>query len=102
MKECKHGVASIMVDAEKRCPLCVIADLQDRVRRLWVESLRDRIRFHAHLYYNLDHNLISDGQYDEMLKNLQKIERDHPELVTPDSPTQLVGESISHPLRGVR
>ena len=65
-----------------------------------VERLRDTIRFHAHIYYNLDHNLISDYQYDQLYNNLKHLERMHPELVTPDSPTQLVGITVSAPLSG--
>ncbi len=66
---------------------------------LRLEALKDAIRFHAHLYYNLDRNEISDAEYDGMVKELEKFERDHPGSVTSDSPTQLVGEAISAPLR---
>lgn len=65
---------------------------------LRVERLRDTIRFHAYMYYNLDRNLISDHQYDTLYNNLKKLERDHPELVTPDSPTQLVDVAVAAPL----
>lgn len=67
-----------------------------------IESLRDSIRFHAHLYYNQDRAEISDSQYDKMFKRLQELEEKHPKLVTPNSPTQLVGEEISAPLREKR
>lgn len=67
-----------------------------------MERLRNTIRFHAHLYYNLDKPEITDAEYDYIYKRLQKMEKDHPKLVTPDSPTQLVGGAISEPLRGGR
>jgi len=73
--------------------------LIQEVRKLHVEQLRDTIRFHAHLYYNLDRNEITDHQYDQMFKRLQEIEEAHPGCLTKDSPTQLVGENISKPLR---
>jgi DNA ligase (NAD+) len=53
--------------------------------------LRDALRHHEHQYYVLDEPEISDAEYDEMMRALQAIEREHPEVVTPDSPTQRVG-----------
>jgi DNA ligase (NAD+) len=55
------------------------------------ESLRETIRHHERQYYVLDQPEISDTEYDELVQRLQRIERDHPALVTPDSPTQRVG-----------
>jgi len=73
--------------------------LQTLKRITEVEMLRDSIRFHAHLYYNLDRPMISDTMYDQLFKELQRFEREYPEMITPDSPTQLVGEAISAPLK---
>ena len=56
-------------------------------------SLRETIRRHEHLYYVLDQPEISDAEYDALLARLKEIEQRHPELVTPDSPTQRVGGS---------
>ncbi len=58
---------------------------------LTVEELRDQIRYHAHRYYVLDAPEISDADYDALLRRLIAIETEHPELVTPDSPTQRIG-----------
>jgi DNA ligase (NAD+) len=55
------------------------------------EALRDKLRHHEHLYYVLDAPEISDAEYDAMMRELQALEAAHPELVTPDSPTQRVG-----------
>jgi DNA ligase (NAD+) len=55
------------------------------------EKLRDEIRRHEHLYFVLDAPEISDAEFDALVNELKKIEREHPELVTPDSPTQRVG-----------
>src|SRR5690606_792701 len=56
-----------------------------------IQALRDEIRHHAHRYYALDEPEISDAQYDALLAELRTLEERHPELVTPDSPTQRVG-----------
>jgi DNA ligase (NAD+) len=55
------------------------------------EKLREEIRRHEHLYFVLDAPEISDAEFDALVNELKKIEREHPELVTPDSPTQRVG-----------
>ena len=60
-----------------------------------VEELRERIRHHDHLYYVVNEPEVSDRQYDELFAELQGLERQHPEFVTADSPTQRVsGEPI--------
>ena len=56
-----------------------------------IETLRRSLHEHAHRYYVLDDPLISDAEYDRLFQQLQAIEAAHPELVTPDSPTQRVG-----------
>ena len=56
-----------------------------------IESLREQIRHHNYLYHVLDAPEIPDIEYDRLVRNLQALEEDHPDLVTPDSPTQRVG-----------
>jgi len=56
-----------------------------------IEKLRTEIRHHEHLYYVLDAPEISDAQYDALVNELRRLEAAHPELITPDSPTQRVG-----------
>ena len=56
-----------------------------------IEKLRDEIRRHDEHYYVENAPEISDREYDQLLENLQKLEEAHPELITPDSPTQRVG-----------
>ena len=53
--------------------------------------LRNMLNEHSYNYYVLDAPTIPDYEYDRMLRQLEEIETDHPELVTPDSPTQRVG-----------
>jgi DNA ligase (NAD+) len=60
------------------------------VRRAWQE-LADEVRGHQFRYYVKDAPVISDGDFDELLGQLSALEDEHPELRTPDSPTQLVG-----------
>jgi len=60
-----------------------------------IGSLRDQIRLHDRLYYVENNPKISDHEYDLLLKRLEKIEKENPELITPDSPTQRVaGEPV--------
>src|SRR5882762_5999530 len=56
-----------------------------------IESLRDKIRHHEYRYYVLDDPEISDAEFDKLVNELKKIEGEHPELITQDSPTQRVG-----------
>ena len=56
-----------------------------------IEKLRAELRRHETLYYVLDTPEISDAEYDALMRRLQELEQQHPELVTPDSPTQRVG-----------
>jgi DNA ligase (NAD+) len=56
-----------------------------------VDEIRVRIRDAAHRYYVLSDPDISDAEYDELMRELEGIEADYPDLVTPDSPTQSVG-----------
>jgi DNA ligase (NAD+) len=56
-----------------------------------IEKLREELRRHEHLYYVLDAPAISDQEYDALMNQLKRLEADHPELITPDSPTQRVG-----------
>ncbi|MCA9139804.1 MAG: NAD-dependent DNA ligase LigA [Planctomycetales bacterium] len=57
-----------------------------------VEALRDEIRTHDHAYYVLAKPSISDLEYDRLLEELRNLETEHPELLTPDSPTQRIGD----------
>ncbi len=70
--------------------LRAMTDAADRVR-----ALRDRIRAADHAYYVLDRPLLSDPEYDRLVRELQALEADHPDLVTPDSPTQRVSGTPS-------
>jgi DNA ligase (NAD+) len=56
-----------------------------------INELRERIRHHEHRYYVLDDPEISDAEFDQLLRELREWESKHPELLTPDSPTQRVG-----------
>lgn len=61
-------------------------DIHDKI-----EKLREEIRHHEYLYYGLDAPELSDADFDLLMQQLKKLEAAHPELVTPDSPTQRVG-----------
>jgi len=56
-----------------------------------IDSLRDKLRHHEYLYYVLDQPEISDQEFDRLMQQLKDLEAEHPDLITPDSPTQRVG-----------
>jgi DNA ligase (NAD+) len=56
-----------------------------------IDALREEIQHHEHLYYVLDEPVLTDAQYDALVNRLKALEAEHPELITPDSPTQRVG-----------
>jgi len=63
--------------------------LQERV-----DALRELLHHHAHQYYVLDQPEIPDAEYDRLFRELQELEAQHPQLATPDSPTQRVGGAV--------
>ncbi|MBN1213625.1 MAG: NAD-dependent DNA ligase LigA [candidate division Zixibacteria bacterium] len=66
------------------------------------EKLKDEINYHNRLYYVLDRPEISDAEYDILFDRLLEIEKKHPDLVTPDSPSQRVGTEPSKKFEPVR
>jgi len=67
-----------------------------------VEELKEIINHHNYRYYVLDAPEVSDAEYDELMRELIEIETAHPELVTPDSPTQRVGGEPSEAFAPVK
>lgn len=67
-----------------------------------IESLRQVIRRHTYLYYVLDAPEISDAEFDALMTTLRTLEQAHPELMTPDSPTQRVGGQVQEQFSKVR
>ena len=67
-----------------------------------IESLREEIRYHNYRYHTLDDIEIPDAEYDRLMRELRVLEEQHPELVTPDSPTQRVGAEPSAALVKVK
>ena len=59
-----------------------------------IEKLRDLINYHSNLYYTEDRTEISDFEYDALMNELKRMEKENPELITPDSPTQRIGGKI--------
>ena len=66
-----------------------MADLEAAQDR--INELRERINRHSYLYYTLDSPEIADAEYDALVRELERLEEQYPQLVTPDSPTQRVG-----------
>ncbi len=59
--------------------------------RTKIDNIRSELNDHNYRYYVLDDPVISDAEYDRLLRELQSLEDTHPELITDDSPTQRVG-----------
>ena len=74
MPETRSSSAASLVEAGKR-----------------IDELRDELRHHEYQYYVLDSPEISDAEYDALMRELRALESRHPELITPDSPSQRVG-----------
>ena len=64
-------------------------------RKVKLKSLRNVLRFHEYRYYILNDPLISDFEYDQLFKALEKIETENPNLITSDSPTQRVAKGLT-------
>ena len=67
-----------------------------------IEKLREEIEYHNYRYYILNDPVITDQEYDELMKRLIELEKKYPELVTPDSPTQRVGGKVAEGFKKVR
>lgn len=67
-----------------------------------IEELREEIRYHDYNYYILNNPKISDEQYDLLYKELEKLESEYPELITPDSPTQRVGSDLTKEFKPIQ
>src|SRR6202521_1530514 len=66
------------------------------------EKLREQINHHNYRYYVLDDPEVTDAEYDQLMRRLEALEREHPELATPDSPTQRIGAAPSEKFRVVK
>ena len=64
--------------------------MSDELKTRWLEIV-DKLEHHNYRYYVLDDPEITDAEYDELMRELLEIEKQHPEWVTPDSPSQRVG-----------
>jgi DNA ligase (NAD+) len=67
-----------------------------------IAELREQLRYHLYRYHALDDPIISDAEYDALMRELRALEQAHPALVTPDSPTQRVGSAPSEKFAKVR
>lgn len=82
-----------------------VSEISADLHREW-DELAAKVRKHRDLYYN-GQPVITDGEFDELFRRLQKLEEDHPELAVPDSPTKEVGApatdtafaDVTHPQR---
>ena len=75
----------------------MLVDLAQRA-----QQLREQLNYHSYRYYVLSDPVVSDAEYDLLYNELLALEREHPELITPDSPTQRSGSDISDEFPKVR
>ena len=69
--------------------------LQKQLQKSEIEELRNVLRFHEYRYYVMDDPLIADNEYDQVYKQLERIEKENPELITQGSPTQRVAKGLT-------
>lgn len=77
-----------------------MSNVPEEIRKR-VEQLREEIEYHNYRYYVLASPVITDEEYDRLMRELIELERQYPELVTPDSPTQRVSEKVLDEFRSV-
>lgn len=68
-----------------------MSDKEKEQAKAEIERLKKEINHHNYLYYVLDNPSVTDAEYDRLLRKLEELEKKHPDLVTPDSPTQRIG-----------
>ena len=83
-----------LYDLSKKLLYSPQADLRNEAADQHAEVLRRAIRYHEWRYYVQNDPVISDFEYDQLFKQLEALERQFPEIITPDSPTQRVGKDL--------
>src|SRR5210317_252524 len=78
----------------------VLNEIPEQVRQR-VKELREQIDYHNYRYYRLNDPEISDAAYDELFQELLRLEKEYPQLISPDSPTQRVGDEPLEAFRSV-
>ncbi len=73
----------------------LLKDLEKGISEKKIEPLRGALRFHEYRYYILNDPLLSDFEYDQLFKALEKIEKENPSLISVDSPTQRVAKGLT-------
>lgn len=96
----KHRINNSMYSKDESARLqkatgAFLKEIDKAISKGKIESLRDVLRFHEYRYYILNDPLISDFEYDQLFKALEKIEKENPSLTTADSPTQRVAKGLT-------
>jgi len=86
-------------DATKQLQQQTVALLKNSAKQqvspMEVRELRDTLRFHEYRYYVMNDPLIADGEYDQLFKELERLEKEDPGIITADSPTQRVARGLT-------
>src|SRR5215831_3548402 len=72
-----------------------LKELEKGISENKIENLKNVLRFHEYRYYILNDPLVSDFEYDQLYKSLERIEKEDPKLITPSSPTQRVAKGLT-------
>jgi DNA ligase (NAD+) len=99
-KETTRELQKLTAELIKKLPVAI--GTAGSITKKEIEKLRDALRFHEYRYYILNDPLISDYEYDQLYKSLEKIEKENPGLVTTDSPTQRVAKGLTKDFRTVQ
>ncbi len=92
-KETTRELQKLTTELIKKLPIAI--GTADSITKKEIEKLREALRFHEYRYYILNDPLISDYEYDQLYKTLEKIEKENPGLITGDSPTQRVAKGLT-------
>jgi len=87
--------ASQTKDLQKLTKKLMEESVKHALKPTEIEELRKVLRFHEYRYYVMDDPLLADYEYDQLYKQLEKMEEDNPALITGNSPTQRVAKGLT-------
>jgi DNA ligase (NAD+) len=96
-----YAVSSAAAIGETGSPASAVPQASDEAKHRHAD-LAEQVAEHNHRYHVLDSPVVSDAEYDALIRELRQLEEDYPELRTPDSPTQQVGDVIAAGFAPVR
>src|SRR5256886_8038588 len=101
--QAEDGIRDLTVTGVQTCalPISSMATRTQKDVQQRLDELREQVNHHLYRYHVLDEPEVSDAEYDRLFDELKALEEEHPDLITPDSPTQRVGAPPSDRFRKV-